>query len=237
MKPKVSCLCCTYCRPKALSEAIECFLRQDYPSDRRELIILDDADQYPNQSGEGWELISIRRRFRTLAEKSNALAALASSDADIYVVWDDDDIYLPWHISCSVEALRLSAWSLPSRVLTWNEGVLKEQRTRGLFHSAWAFTREAFLSVGGYPAREGADQEFGRKLRQTGTEPSNPCKQAPPSVIYRWNYDRDVWHVSQQAGFYEELDSAKLEQPRCEVVVPAWTQDWGRLAKAYLSPS
>jgi glycosyltransferase involved in cell wall biosynthesis len=221
-----------------LSEAIECFLRQDYPVDRRELIILDDAGQYPNQSGAGWELISVPRRFRTLAEKSNALAALASRDADIYVVWDDDDIYLPWHISSSVAALQNSAWSLPSRILTWNDGVLKKQRTRGLFHSAWAFSRDAFLSVGGYSPQEGADQDFGRKLRRAGITPSNPCEShAQPSVIYRWNYGANVWHVSQQEGFYEKLDSFQLSQTRIETIEPAWTKDWEAQATTYLQSS
>ena len=56
---KLSALCCTYLRPAGLGQLIECFLRQDYPRELRELIILDDAGQYENQSGDGWRLGSV----------------------------------------------------------------------------------------------------------------------------------------------------------------------------------
>ena len=68
----VSCLCPTYRRPKLLKNSIACFEAQDYPADRRELIILDDAGELQNQTGAGWQIISIQRRFRSLPEKFNA---------------------------------------------------------------------------------------------------------------------------------------------------------------------
>ena len=51
--PFVSCLCPTYRRPKLLENSIACFLAQDYPADRRELIVLDDAGELENQTGDG----------------------------------------------------------------------------------------------------------------------------------------------------------------------------------------
>ncbi|MCA9058462.1 MAG: glycosyltransferase, partial [Planctomycetaceae bacterium] len=101
--PFVSCLCPTYRRPQLLRESIACFEAQDYPVDRRELIILDDAGELENQTGNGWQIISIPRRFRSLPEKFNAVAALASGE--ILVVWEDDDIYLSHHISSHVAAM------------------------------------------------------------------------------------------------------------------------------------
>jgi len=58
---------------------IHCFLEQDYPAGQRELIVLDDAGQYENQSGPGWRLVSTAQRFPTLGEKRNAAAALAGA--------------------------------------------------------------------------------------------------------------------------------------------------------------
>jgi len=95
---KIACLCCTYNRPEQLAEAIESFQRQTYPLAKRELIVLDDAGQYDEQMGPGWWLLSLGKRFRTLGEKPNACAALASADVDAFAVWDDDDICLPWHL-------------------------------------------------------------------------------------------------------------------------------------------
>jgi len=78
-------LCPTYRRPKPLENSIACFLAQDYPADCRELIVLDDAGELENQTGDGWQIISIARRFRSLPESFNALAGLAQSQ--ILVVW------------------------------------------------------------------------------------------------------------------------------------------------------
>ena len=102
---KVAAICCTYKRPDELATVIECFLRQDYPPEMRELIVLDDADQYESQDGDGWRIVSIPSRFRTLGEKRNASAGLVSPDVDAYCVWDDDDVYLPWHMTAATDAL------------------------------------------------------------------------------------------------------------------------------------
>ena len=75
--PFVSCLCPTYRRPQMMANTIPCFITQDYPADRRELIILDDAGELKNEISDGWQIISIPRRFRSLPEKFNALAGLA----------------------------------------------------------------------------------------------------------------------------------------------------------------
>jgi hypothetical protein len=48
---------------------------------------LGDAGELKNETGEGWQIISISRRFRSLSEKFNALAGLAQGD--ILVVWED----------------------------------------------------------------------------------------------------------------------------------------------------
>jgi hypothetical protein len=83
--------------------AIPCFITQDSPADRRELIIQDDAGELKYDTGEGWQIISISRRFRSLPKKFNALAGLAHGG--ILVVLEDDDIYLQHHISTHVRAM------------------------------------------------------------------------------------------------------------------------------------
>jgi glycosyltransferase involved in cell wall biosynthesis len=114
---KLAALCCTYRRPHLLGQLIESFLRQNYPRELRELVILDDAGQYENQEGDGWRLVSIPRRFHSLGEKRNACAALASPDAEGFLVADDDDIYLPHWFSATAEALQRADWSRARLVL------------------------------------------------------------------------------------------------------------------------
>ena len=72
---------------RELFKTIPCFITQDDPADRRDLSILDDSGELNNETGDGWQIISISRRFRSLPEKFNALAGLAQGD--ILVVWED----------------------------------------------------------------------------------------------------------------------------------------------------
>ncbi|MFM7166643.1 MAG: hypothetical protein ACKO3T_15500 [Planctomycetaceae bacterium] len=58
--PFVSCLCPTYRRPQMMGTTTLAFHSQDYPEDRRELIILDDAGELQNDACGGWQIISFR---------------------------------------------------------------------------------------------------------------------------------------------------------------------------------
>jgi hypothetical protein len=183
--PLVSCLCPTYRRPKLLENSIACFLAQDYPADRRELIALDDAGELENQTGDGWQIISITRRFRSLPEKFNALAGLARGE--ILVVWEDDDIYLPHHISSHVVAMSGYLWSKPSRVLSDYTGEMQEEDATGRFHASLAFTRHAIEQVAGWPLtmRGDFDQQLIARLNGLGS-PADPCSVGNPSYVFRW---------------------------------------------------
>jgi glycosyltransferase involved in cell wall biosynthesis len=183
--PFVSCLCPTYRRPKLLENSIACFLAQDYPADRRELIVLDDAGELQNQTGEGLHVISIPRRFRSLPEKFNALAGLARGE--ILVVWEDDDVYLPHHISIHVAAMEGHVWSKPSKVLSDYTGEIREEDATGRFHASLAFTRHAFEQVGGWPLtlRGDFDQQLISRLNAIGL-PGDPYQLAAPAYVFRW---------------------------------------------------
>ena len=185
-QPFVSCLCPTYRRPKLLENSIACFLAQDYSADRRELIVLDDADELQNQTGDGWQIISIPRRFRSLPEKFNALAGLARGE--ILVVWEDDDVYLSHHISSHVAAMDGHLWSKPSKVLSDYTGEIQEEDATGRFHASLAFTRRAFEQVGGWPMtlRGDFDQQLIARLNSIGPA-GDPCLSAAPSYVFRWS--------------------------------------------------
>src|SRR5690606_30618894 len=102
---KIAAICCTYKRPTLLAEAIECFIRQDYPAELRELIVLDGAGEYGNLRGDGLRVVSLPVQFLSLAELRHASSALVWADADAYCVRDDDAIYLPWHMTAAAAAM------------------------------------------------------------------------------------------------------------------------------------
>ena len=208
--PFVSCLCPTYRRPRLLANALACYLWQDYPADRRELILLDDAGQFEPQRGPGWELVSIPRRFRSLPEKFNALAGLARGE--ILVVWEDDDIYLPWHITAHVEALTPECgFSKPSRVRSHVEGAWHEEAAAGRFHASIAFRRAALRAVGGWPLtpRGDFDQQLLSRLAELGPS-GDPVARRPPSYVFRWEttgdyHGQDLMRGPDDEGWYQRV--------------------------------
>lgn len=223
---KLAALCCTFRRPHTLGQLIESFLRQDYPAELRELVILDDAGQYENQSGEGWRLVSIPTRFRTLGEKRNACAALASPDVEGFLVADDDDIYLAHWFSAQAEALKQAEWSRPGLVLLEDGDGLREVESEGLYHGGWAFRKEAFYQVRGYgPHNNGEDQELARRLHEAGVTIDDPCEHDQPFYIYR--YDNNSYHLSYMGDSgYRELGGGEVTKTQ---VQPGWFREYASL--------
>ncbi len=217
----IAAVCCTYLRPERLGHLVRCFELQDYPAERRELLILDDAGQYGNREGPGWRLVSVARRFATLGEKRNAAADLVSERAEALAVWDDDDLYLPWALSASVAALRAADWSLPSIVLHPDAGgALKQHRTGGLFHGGWAYRRAVFHRAGGYPTmNNGEDQGLGRRLRRAGAVVADPCELGfQPFYVYAWG---GGWHLSGMGREgYRRLGERTVEKTSLRVADP-----------------
>ena len=226
---KLAAICCSYKRAKLLAQAIESFLRQDYPADQRELIVLDDAGQYDPAAlagVPGVKLVSIPHRFRTLGEKRNASAALVSPEVDAYCVWDDDDIYLPWHMTAAAAALADADYTIPTVIYTDKRTRLQRKENQYLFHGAWAFRRAAFERVGGYPfIQSGQDQGLLRRFKDARLRRADPIQHDPrPSYVYRW-FTAHALHISALgASGYERL--GKTPAQRIAKIEPHWDVDW-----------
>jgi len=181
-------------------------------------VILDDAGQYDNTAGDRWRLISRSKRFRTLGEKRSAAAGCVSPDVEALAVWDDDDLYLPWALRASVAALRVAPWSRPSLVLHPQPGgALRQHRTGGLFHGAWALRRDAFQRCGAYPAmNNGEDQALGARLARAGIAWADPIRLGfMPFYVYVWGRGEHLSGLGPDG--YERLAPAHVEKT---IVVP-----------------
>lgn len=108
---RILCLCPTYNHARLLCNAIACFAAQTHPD--RFLLILDDAGQIAEQSGDRWRIVTVPTRYPSLPAKYNALLEIAqcgppgpggSAGWDAVAVWDDDDVYFPWHLSAAAAA-------------------------------------------------------------------------------------------------------------------------------------
>jgi hypothetical protein len=166
------------------------------------LIIVDDGDDFdaPRYSeamtadfeilkelGTRIRLISFPDRFTSLPEKFDKIAFEAGGE--ILVVWEDDDIYLPWHVSSHVTAMQSGArYSKPSRVLSTYPGHLVTEEAAGRFHASIAFRWNLFNQVRGWPLTKRADfdQQFMSILGTAAGETADPCRTARPSYCFRY---------------------------------------------------
>jgi hypothetical protein len=266
--PFVSCVCLTYNRPSSdglhlVEEAVESYLRQDYPFERRQLILFNDTpgqrlsvegwsagghDPLPGEQTPGIQTFNNSWRFRSLGEKY--ITAMALAQGEVVMWWDDDDISLPWRVSHSVKCLKGYDYYNPGGYWFSDASGLHHDHGIGPCWNCSAWTREAY--------ERGAAISFGMDLdmrlhdRFAGTPGirAAPKRCAPDewSYIYRWGVSTE--HVSgwgmggQPAGpavsrtatgcaGYHER--GKREIKRGDFVVrPRWRQDYVCMVYAYL---
>jgi len=167
VQPRVSCIMPTYGRPDYVSESIAMFLSQDYPN--KELIVLNDCPGQTFQC-DCKDVIVINRpnRFASLGEKRNE--CILRSTGDLIAVWDDDDLYLPWHLRFTVEQMRLHKTEFYRAAefwAYWGEDHLSNNKAiKGwISHPQVLYTKELWNRVGGYPAMNvGEDAAFFRRI-------------------------------------------------------------------------
>ena len=242
--PPVSCMCLTYGRPpQLLEEAIESFLRQDYQGEK-ELIVLNDLPQQKLRFEHlDVQIINVGKRFRTVGEKRNACAALCSHD--VLFVWDDDDIYLPWRISFSMEMMgRDRHFFKSARSFMLSNGIVTGP-LRNLFHSSSCWNRSLFEEVQGYPPMgSGQDLEIERKfahalgLKRLASD--IPLERI--YYIYRWA-GTESYHLSWYGKnnksedvvdyIFQRLESGEV--PAGEIhLKPHWKVDYVAIVAQYL---
>lgn len=235
--PYISCICPAYKRPEFTANLVACYLAQDYPKDRCELIIIDDGgnfySQKRNHEGEEkeWQIISEKKRYATLPDKFNAIIKFAfrirhgdlfvENDDHVLCIMEDDDVYLPHHLKSIANVHQRGAlqfFTLPQVFSTYNQpkGSIQLEGASGRFHAHWAFTKLLYQKVGGYPKTDKLifDQQMGTKLRDEAAETSYKLENLPPSYIYRWG--NPYYHGSAQGedGYrklWEALGNRKTE--------------------------
>lgn len=102
MTPLVSCIMPTKDRKQWVPQAIEYFLRQDYPN--KELVISDDGEDLKKLIPKNAAVRYYRPTGQhTLGQKRNM--CIAAAKGDLIMHWDDDDWYRADRISLQVAAL------------------------------------------------------------------------------------------------------------------------------------
>jgi len=234
--PKVSCFCPTFGRPNLLEEAIESFLRQDYAGEK-ELVILND---YPEQTlhFDHPEIVikNVSKHILPLGKKFNETANLCSGD--ILFPWDDDDIYLPWKLSYSVENMHNGIFHSPH---AWTNNFDKLEMSENLYQCNLAISRDLWEKVGGYAEEDSSSVDLGLFQRLGGDEITQTLSPEKMFYIYRWagtneyhvsslNTDeKSISHVTSEF-LNQKAQNGEIKTGNIHLK-PKWSKDWEQLAK------
>lgn len=188
-----SCICLTFARIARLEEAIACFLSQDYPGPK-ELIVLNSF--FP-QTLKGEfpfvRIINLTQRPPSLADARN-MAIEAAAGTHI-ITWDDDDIYLPNHLSnFATNWPECCDWVWMDR--QYYAERFKIQRVTQGTYNVFAFTKKAWESAGKYKAGMncGEDHDFCTRVSTVTQGQKIVLPDTQLSFVYGWG--NFVNHVS-----------------------------------------
>jgi hypothetical protein len=179
--PLVSCLCATYGRVSLLREAIGYFLAQDYPA--KELIVLNNHPTPIRCDLPGVTVVNMPGH-PDLGSCRRTLLKLAQGY--IFNTWDDDDRWLPWHLSQGVERLLASGrpgWK-PAR--SWRCDMRSGKPVYDLFNSgciASALVKAEHVRKVGYVPSSGDDD-----VRLLASLTSGPDQWAVEEMGWRASY-------------------------------------------------
>jgi len=232
---KVSCLTATYGRYSVLTEAVSCFLQQDY--ENKELVILNN---HPVELICSLPQVTIYNEpiYPTLGDCRNRLLDLAKGD--LVRTWDDDDLYLPWAISQGVANIGdAPAWK-PLR--SWGWRVDRDQMYLGgnKYEAAWT-TKTDIAKKYGYISNSGGNEhnslEIG--LRKEGGISKTDMGASGASYIYRWgsglcrisgSLDKTKNNIAERTKRWKKLNDDNGDgRPIKEVDL---TNHWDRVKRA-----
>lgn len=241
--PFISILCPTYGRTGVLAELVECYRRQDYAG-RSELVILNDRwSQHLVCTVPGVRVYNQDQRASSLGAKRTMLLHLAAGEAVQW--WDDDDIYLPHHLSASA-----AKWALgealtpegqPPAALArlpyeyrYNGVSVELQHAGGVRGYTWRASALETL----FPMTQDRG-EWSRLLHRAVNlgwihgEHHNRAT-CPPSIIQRvaTGHARVTTHAPGDISLDADVRTLDGGEPCGEVIIePRWTQDYLALVR------
>jgi len=231
----VSCVCLTYGRPNLLKESIYSFLMQT-GNYEKELIIVNDhpkQDIIMDKKYDNIHVFNIKRRLRTLGEKRNLSCSLCKYDN--ILVWDDDDIYLPWRIEETMKKLEKDQFYKCPNAWRMDNGKLNKELGYNLYHSGSAFTRWLYEKTGCYkPINTGEDTEWEYRIQviTDKKEEYRPLTTLPKDrvyYIYRWG------HGSYHTTWVNNLDEINPIIVEGDIIItPHWDSDYIKLTRDLL---
>lgn len=189
---KIDCLMGTYGRYALVCESLACFLQQSALSDATLLIYNQHPDpltfDHPrvrivNEAAPRASLRHIRQRMHELADPS----------AELIHWWDDDDLYLPWHLQDCLDHIGGNvAWKPAS---SWfSQANTRFTLSRNRFEGSWIFRSDYLKKAPLHTHPDYTDHPVIRQTEESGLICTTELGDLS-SYIYRW--DIGTQHLSQ----------------------------------------
>lgn len=230
---KIDCLMGTYGRNLVASEALACFLQQSVAAEATLLIY----NQHPVP------LSCAYPRVRVINEPSPVTALrfirqrmleLADTSADLIHWWDDDDLYLPWHLQDCLENIGgKAAWKPQSSWVSHRN--IRFCRHANQFEGSWVFRADYVKAAPVHTHPHYTDHPVFLQAQETKLLATTELH-GLTSYIYRWEIEHAGGHVQHVSGYggdcCESVQRKRIElwRARSNDVPPA-----GRLEPADLS--
>jgi hypothetical protein len=226
---KIDCLMGTCGRYQVASQALACFLQQTALSSASLLIY----NQHPNALHFDHDRVRVINEAPpegSLRHVRRRMLELADPAAEFIHWWDDDDLYLPWHLSDCLEHIGPSvAWKPASSwFLSGNDTFKREGNT---FEGSWLLRTDYVKAAPLDTHPDYTDHPVFRQINEQGKLASTELA-GRTSYIYRWGMG--VEHVSGYGGSAnEERQRENLERWRLNSTD---TRQDGHLIPADLTP-
>ncbi len=251
--PSVCVLIPTYARTGLLAEALFSALQQDYRGEVQ-VFIANDCERQKieydgNHTGAPRSRVltyNYAKRFPALGAKRDAMLRDAP-DSDWYFFLDDDDLFMPWHISTLIGATRHDE-SIKASIPAMQFRLHERAWTLGEMPGGCAIAVERGLArtVGfNHELNLGEDNEF----RQGVLQRCGRYVGRPGVASYAYRADTAGYHISKSFandGFtsdpknfvndYERRMNEGIEPTGDVMITPAWKEDyWRTLATIFPS--
>lgn len=214
MNNKISCVINTYRRFTCVNRSIRFFLNQKTNIDRELIIYNTDVDNPLILSSELPDNITIiNNNTDYITDKPyNNLGSirrdsLNHASGDYYICWDDDDIFLPWHIQQCVDGITRhpDAWAWkPFMSMFWKTACPPELADNNM-EASILINLEKLRAIGFNPHQGGGEHlnwlETFKKLNKLAID-----KESIPSYCFNWA-DQGIMRGHKQSGTINREDN------------------------------
>ena len=227
--PSVTCLQLSYGRPQLSVEAVECFLKQTYSNKKLIIVNTHPSPVYFDEPYNNIEVHNIKPLNKLSDVYRYGLDLITS---DYFCIWDDDDLFMPWHIedriNTAIEHSEFDAIGHTHCVFSC-DGIIKEL-AQNMFVAQYLYKNNGIRPDAGIACWDVNWHDKPWK-RFNFTFPLKP------SYVYRWGTGEN--HISGLAGengqheIYlsniENKHKLKFDFPW----KPTWSKDYSKEAKEF----